>query len=186
MKSEKEKMMDGELFLPHDSELAAERLQTKLLLEDYNSISIRGKEKSKQILQEIVGTMGKEARIGAPFWCDYGYNIHLGDRFFANVNCVMLDEAPITFGDGVMLGPGVHIYTVNHPMGEAARATLQEYGSPVTIGDNVWIGGGAIINPGIRIEDGAVIASGAVVTKDVSARTLVGGNPAGFIKRLDQ
>jgi maltose O-acetyltransferase len=110
MKSEKEKMMNGELFLPHDPELKAERLQMKLLLEEYNSISVREKERSNQLLQDIVGTMGEKARIGPPFWCDYGYNIHLGDHFFANVNCVMLDEAPITFGDGVMLGPGVHIY----------------------------------------------------------------------------
>ncbi|MDZ5783099.1 sugar O-acetyltransferase [Marinococcus luteus] len=186
MKSEKQKMMNGELFLPHDPELAAERLEAKLLLEEYNSISVRERERSNQLLQEIVGTMGEEARISPPFWCDYGYNIYLGNHFFANFNCVMLDEAPITFGDGVMLGPGVHIYTVNHPMEEVSRATLQEYGSPVTIGHNVWIGGGAIINPGVRIEDGAVIASGAVVTKDVSARTLVGGNPARLIRLLDQ
>lgn len=184
MKTEKEKMLAGELFLPHDPELAEERMNAKLALRMYNSIGVEYPEKRLETIKQIFGSTGEAVRVESEFRCDYGYNIHVGDSFYANFDCVMLDEAPIRFGSGVMLGPGVHIYTVNHPLDGEERATLHEYGVPVTVGDNVWIGGRAIVNPGVTIGDGAVIASGAVVVKDVPAHTVVGGNPARVIKQI--
>lgn len=119
------------------------------------------------------------------FHCDYGYNIHVGENFYANFNCVMLDVCPIRIGDNCMLAPGVHIYTATHPINPVERNSGKEFGKAVTIGDNVWIGGGAIINPGVTIGDNAVIASGSVVTKDVPANVVYGGNPAKFIKSVE-
>lgn len=125
-----------------------------------------------------------EAYIEPTFRCDYGYNIFLGNNFFANFDCVMLDVCPIRIGDNCMLAPGVHIYTATHPIDPVARNSGAELGKPVTIGNNVWIGGRAVINPGVTIGDNVVVASGAVVTKDVPDNVVVGGNPARIIKKL--
>lgn len=116
---------------------------------------------------------------------DYGYNTYVGENFYANFDCTILDVCEVRIGDNCMLAPGVHIYTATHPIDPVERNSGQEFGKPVTIGNNVWIGGGAIINPGVTIGDDVVIASGAVVTKDVPDRVVVGGNPAKIIKRLD-
>lgn len=127
-----------------------------------------------------------EAYIEPTFRCDYGYNIFLGNNFFANFDCVMLDVCPIRIGDNCMLAPGVHIYTATHPIDPVARNSGAELGKPVTIGNNVWIGGRAVINPGVTIGDNVVVASGAVVTKGVPDNVVVGGNPARIIKNCNR
>lgn len=182
--TEKEKMIQGELYLASDTELVADRRQARRLTERFNQSGIDEMDLRTQLLNELFGSTGSSFYLEPTFKCDYGYNIHLGDRFYANFDCVFLDICPIRFGDDCMLAPGVHIYTATHPLDPTERISGLEYGKPVTVGHRVWIGGGAIINPGVTIGDDAVIASGAVVTKDVPARAVVGGNPARVIKLI--
>ncbi len=127
---------------------------------------------------EHLGRIGRGAVIRPPFFCDYGYNIHLGDEVFLNFNCVILDVVKVTIGDRTQIGPGVQILTADHPRDPAQRRTGLEFGRPVTIGADVWIGGSAIVLPGVRIGDGAIVGAGAVVTRDVAAGATVVGNPA--------
>ncbi|GAA0337858.1 maltose acetyltransferase domain-containing protein [Bacillus carboniphilus] len=184
MKTEKEKMLLGEMYNPADSVLLAERLKARELTRLFNESLETEEDKRKGLLKELLGSTGVQVMIEPSFRCDYGYNIHVGENFFANFNCVFLDVCEIRFGDNCMLAPGVHIYTATHPLDAAERNTGYEYGKPVTIGNNVWVGGLAVINPGVTIGDNAVIASGAVVTKDVPANVVVGGNPARVIKEI--
>lgn len=183
MNDEKQKMIAGLPYLSADEILRAERLRARQLLHRYNHSAPEEKAERKDILSSLLGH-SDGVYIEPNFRCDYGYNIFLGRNFYANFDCVMLDVCPIHIGDNCMLAPGVHIYTATHPLDAAERISGVEYGKPVTIGHNVWIGGRAIINPGVTIGDNAVIASGAVVVKDVPANVVVGGNPARIIKPL--
>ncbi len=140
----------------------------------------------KAILKELLGACGEDVVFEGRIQCDDGYNIEVGEHFFANFDAVLLDVCKITIGDHCLLGPNVHIYTAGHPLNPEERQTGIEFGKPVTIGHHVWIGGGAIINPGVTIGDHAVIASGAVVTKDVPSNVIVGGNPAKILKHLEE
>ncbi|WP_039056185.1 maltose O-acetyltransferase [Enterobacter sp. Bisph1] len=183
MNEEKQKMIAGLPYRPSDDTLRADRLRARQLIHRYNHSSPDEKTERQAILNALLGA-GEGAYIEPNFRCDYGYNIFLGKAFYANFDCVMLDVCPIHIGDNCMLAPGVHIYTATHPVDAAQRISGVEYGKPVTIGHNVWIGGRAVINPGVTIGDNAVIASGAVVVKDVPPNVIVGGNPATIIKTL--
>lgn len=178
---EKHKMITGELYSAEDEILVSDRLKTRQLLHRYNGSAPEDHELKQRLLAELLGTL-QTAYIEPPFRCDYGYNIYLGDNFYANFDCVMLDVCPIYVGNNCLLGPGVHIYTATHPLDATERATGKEFGKPVTIGNNVWIGGRALINPGVTIGDNAIIAAGTVVVKDVQENTVVAGNPARIIK----
>jgi maltose O-acetyltransferase len=184
MSEEKQKMIAGELYLAGDATLKADRLRARQLLHRYNHSAPEERELRNALLSELFGH-ASDAYIEPTFRCDYGYNIFLGKNFYANFDCVMLDVCPIHIGDNCMLAPGVHIYTATHPLDPVDRNSGQEYGKPVTIGHNVWIGGRAVINPGVTIGDNAVVASGAVVVKNVPANAVVGGNPARIIKMLE-
>ncbi|MGN1385612.1 MAG: DapH/DapD/GlmU-related protein, partial [Bacillus sp. (in: firmicutes)] len=142
--------------------------------------------KRTEILEELFGSAGDGIYIEPTFRCDYGYNIHVGKNFYANFDCVFLDICEIRIGDHCFVAPGVHIYTATHPLDAQERISGAEFGKPVTIGDNVWLGGRAIINPGVKIGNNVVVASGAVVTKDVPDNAVVGGNPAKVIKFVQQ
>ncbi len=181
---EKEKMLRGELYFAADRELAEERDEARRLTRIINETTEREIEDRTRAIKELFGTTGEDIFIEPNFRCDYGSNIHVGERFFANFGCVFLDVCTIVIGDDCMLGPGVHLYTATHPLNAVERASGYEFGKPITIGHNVWIGGHSVINPGVTIGDGAVIASGAVVTKDVPANVVVGGNPAKKIKDI--
>ncbi|MFC7370242.1 maltose acetyltransferase domain-containing protein [Fictibacillus iocasae] len=185
MKTEKEKMMDGEMYLASDELLLKERANARRLTRLFNETAESEESRRTSLLTELFGSVAGSVYIEPTFRCDYGYNIHLGQNFYANFDCVMLDVCRITFGDNVLLAPGVHIYTASHPTNPIERAAGPEFGKPVTVGNNVWIGGRAVINPGVNIGDNAIIASGAVVVKDVPANAVVGGNPAKVIKMLD-
>lgn len=124
--------------------------------------------------------------INPPFYCDYGYNIHVGKGFFANYNCTILDVAPVRFGDNCLLAPNVAIYTAGHPIHPVSRNSAYEYGIEVNIGNNVWIGGNAVICPGVTIGDNCVIGAGSVVTKDIPAWSVAAGNPARVIKTITE
>jgi len=178
-------MLAGKLYEAWDPELSRDRLRARELTRMINGTTETERGRRIELLRELFGTTGEAIFIEPTFRCDYGYNIHVGHNFFANFDCVILDVCEVRIGDNCLLAPGVHIYTATHPLDPAVRATGAEYGKPVTIGNDVWIGGRAVINPGVTIGDNVVIASGAVVTKDVPANAVVGGNPAKIIKMID-
>lgn len=185
MKTEKEKMLDGELYSPVSKELFEERTRAKKLLHRLNVTEYLMTAESSRILKELMPNASKDLYIEPPFHCDYGYNIHCGSRVYFNVNCVVLDVAKVTIGSNVLFGPGVQIYTATHPLDIKTRK-IRALARPVTIGSDCWIGGGAIICPGVNIGNGAVIGAGAVVTRDVPENSLALGNPARVVKKLNQ
>jgi maltose O-acetyltransferase len=177
LKTEKQKMLAGELYRP-DAELGAEQAAAKAWMVRYNAaLALPIAERHAQLCERL-GHVGKDAVIRPPFFCDYGYNIRLGDAVFLNFNCVILDVVEVSIGERTQIGPAVQIYAADHPRDAATRRTGLEFGRPVRIGSDVWIGGGAIILPGVTIGDGAVIGAGSVVTRDVEAGQTVMGNPA--------
>lgn len=182
--TEKEKMIKGEMYLADDEVLVKERLNARRLFREFNSTLETELEKRTEILKKLFGEVKGKIYIEPTFKCDYGYNIKVGENFYANYDCVMLDICPITIGNNVFLAPGVHIYTATHPLDPIERNSGYEYGKPVKIGDNVWIGGRAVICPGVTIGDNVVVAAGAVVTKNVPNNVVVGGNPAKIIKSI--
>lgn len=182
--TEKEKMLRGELYFASDALLTRERESARKLIRLYNETLETEQEKRMDILMRLFGSTGNKPYVEPPFRCDYGYNIHVGDHFYANFDCIFLDVCEIRIGDHCFMAPGVHIYTAAHPLEPEKRSTGIEYGKPVTIGNNVWIGGRAVINPGVTIGNNVVVASGAVVTKDVPDYAVVGGVPAKIIKML--
>ena len=184
MKSEKQKMLNGENYNAGDEELVKERMKARKAVREFNNISEDESEKREEKIREIFGQAGKNIYVESHFKCDYGYNISVGDNFYANFDCVFLDVCPIEIGDNCFLAPGVHIYTATHPLDAAERTSGIESAKPVKIGDNVWIGGRAVINPGITIGNNVVVASGSVVVKDIPDNVLVGGCPAKIIKKI--
>lgn len=178
MKTEKQKMLAGELYRPGDPEIQAEQRANKAWLARYNAAMALPVAERHALLSAHFGRAGADAVIRPPFFCDFGYNIFLGDGVFLNFNCVILDVVRVTIGDRTQIGPATQIYAADHPRDARTRREGLEFGRPVTIGSDVWIGGGAIILPGVTVGDGAVIGAGSVVTRDVAAGQTVAGNPA--------
>lgn len=180
--SEKEKMIAGQLYFAQDPELVADhkfaRTQAKLINEESDN------QTREQLIKETFGTTGQHVFIEPTIRFDYGYNIHVGENFYANFNSIFLDVCPITIGDNCMFGPNVQLYTAKHPLHPVKRNSGLEFGAPITIGDNVWLGGGVILLPGVTLGHNVVVAAGAVVTKSVPANMVVGGNPAKIIKEV--
>lgn len=183
MKTEKEKMLAGELYNAQDPQLLAERQRAQLLFQELNATPADQPARAR-LLRELLPHAGTELGLTSPFYCDYGTNITLGDQVFFNFNCTILDVAAVTIGSRTLFGPGVQVYTATHPLDYQERATGLEYAKPISIGEDVWVGGGAIICPGVRIGDRAVIGAGSVVTKDIPADTLAAGNPCRVIRVL--
>ena len=171
-------MLAGEPYRPGDAELQADQAANKTWLARYNAALGAPVSERHALLSGHLGRVGKDAVIRPPFFCDYGYNIHLGEEVFLNFNCVILDVVDVTIGDRTQIGPAVQIYAADHPRDAATRRTGIEFGRPVRIGSDVWIGGGAILLPVVTIGDGALIGAGSVVTRDVEAGQTVTGNPA--------
>ena len=157
--------------------------RTSELVKQLNSLTLADFAKKQEIVKDLFGSVGSNPFVGDNFHCDFGKNIHVGDNFHADYNCTMLDVAEIRIGNNCLIGPDVGIYTAGHRLEPEGR-TLDGYGMPITIGDNVWIGGHSTILPGVNIGDGTVIAAGSVVTKDVEPRTVVAGNPAKLKKKI--
>ncbi len=178
MASEKQKMIAGELYLPGDPELVADRARNQSLQRQYNATTVADGEKRKEIRTQWLGSVGEGTDLRAPLYTDYGYNTHIGRNSFSNYGCIFLDVCEIRIGDMTQIGPYVQILTADHPRDPAIRDAGLEFGQPITIGNNVWIGGGALILPGVTVGDDAIIGAGAVVTKHVAAGATVAGNPA--------
>ncbi|MEG2377633.1 MAG: sugar O-acetyltransferase [Clostridia bacterium] len=183
--TEKEKMLAGKLYSAHDPELRAMHARAVSLTEQLNSTPYAENDRRKALVRELFGTSSENINVESEFRCDYGINIHVGDGFFANYGCVILDVCEIHIGTNCLIAPQVGIYTATHPTDAATRIAGLECGQPITIGDNCWIGGHATILPGVTLGDNVVVAAGAVVTKSFPDNVVIGGNPARIIKHLD-
>jgi maltose O-acetyltransferase len=183
-KTEKEKMLSGQLYRSSDNVLRRERTHTRTLLRAFNETLPEEAEKRAVILAELLGATGKNIEIEAPFYCDYGYNISVGDNFYANFNCVVLDCAKVTIGNNVFLGPNVQMYTATHPLVAEERNKGLEAAKSIVVEDSVWICGGVIINPGITIGRGTTVGAGSVVTRNVPPDVFAAGNPCKVIRNL--
>lgn len=183
--TEREKMLEGLLYdANYDEALIAERAVAKDLCFDFNQTRPSDVAGQTKIMQDLLGKTGDNFTVVAPFWCDYGSNIDIGDNFFANHNCVILDGAKVTFGDNVFIAPDCGFYTAGHPLDAERRNQGLEYAKPITVGDNVWIGGGVKVMPGVTIGDNAVIGGGSVVTKDIPANVIAVGNPCRILREI--
>jgi maltose O-acetyltransferase len=183
MRSEREKMLAGELYNALDPELVTARNRARDLCQALNRSREEDVEERRRILQDLFGTGGDTVWMQPPFYCDYGSNIELGERVFFNFNCVVLDVCTVRIGSFTLFGPAVQIYTPLHPL-DAQLRRREEYGKPIEIGADVWVGGGAIILPGVRIGARAVIGAGSVVTRDVPEATFAAGNPCRAIRSI--
>ncbi len=184
IRTEKEKMLAGEIYNCLDAELDAEREKVKAYLRHYNMSETLSERQN--LLQRILGRISQNSSIEPPFYCVYGRNIYISDDVFLNVLCTILDCNEVHIGQHVMIGPAVHIYTAAHELLAEARNQGLEVAKPIVIEDNVWIGGAAILLPGVRIGRNAVVGAGAVVSRDVPANSIVAGNPARVIREIEQ
>ena len=183
--TEKEKMLAGINYSAIDPELLCCQSETREKIYDYNALRPSETEKMKQILFDLLGHVGDEdITINQPFHCDYGRQISIGRRFFANFNLTILDEASVTIGDDCFIGPNVSIYTACHSTDPVERNTRREWAEPVTIGNNVWIGGSVTILPGVTIGDNVTVGAGSVVVNDIPSNSIAVGNPCRVIKQI--
>jgi len=185
MRTEKEKMLAGELYDALDSDLVRARERARDLCRDLNATREREQEARRRILSDLFGSGGESVWMQPPFYCDYGNNIYLGERVYFNFNCVVLDVCDVKIGDYTFFGPAVQIYAATHPMNAQLRRT-QEFGRPIQIGSDVWVGGGAIICPGVTVGSRTVIGAGSVVTKDVPEGVFAAGNPCRVIREIEE
>lgn len=183
--TEKEKLAAGELYNGNDPELVSERVTAKKFCMEYNAITYNDYPKRERILERLIAFKGENTLIEPDFFCDYGYNIFLGDNFYANHNLVILDCAEVTFGDNVFIGPNCGFYTALHPLDYKTRNSGLESAKPIKVGSNVWIGGNVCVMPGVTIGENVVIGAGSVVTKDIPAGVLAYGNPCKPVRKLE-
>ena len=181
-----QKMVNGEEYQADDPEIIRVLNLTKDAIRAYNQIQPTRLEEREMAIRKIIGKCGVKPFFNQPFLCDYGVNIRVGDRFFANFNFTVLDEAYVTIGDDVFIGPNVSLYTACHSTDPVERNTRREWAEPITIGNNVWIGGSVTVLPGVTIGDNCTIGAGSVVTKDIPANSIAVGNPCRVIKKVGQ
>ena len=185
MRTERDKMLAGELYDPFDAELLQARERARDLCQELNATRERDQAARRHILTALFGRGGESVWMQPPFYCDYGSNILLGERVFFNFNCVILDVCQVAIGDFTLFGPAVQIYTATHPMNAALRRQ-QEFGRPIEIGSDVWVGGGAILCPGVKIGSKTVIGAGSVVTRDIPGGVFAAGNPCRVIREITE
>jgi maltose O-acetyltransferase len=183
-RSQRERMLAGDLYIADDPELARDSLRAMSLAERFNASPASDPQERRRILVELFGSFDEGSEIRPPLYCDYGYQIHIGARTFANFGLMALDVARIEIGDDVQFGPNVQLLTPTHPTDAELRRAKWEAAKPITIKDNAWIGGGAIVLAGVTIGENAVVGAGAVVTKDVPPNTVAVGNPARVVRTL--
>ncbi len=184
--NQRERMLAGLPYKAWLDGLEEERFACKQKIYDFNQLSPKLNESVPEMLKKIIGKTGENIWIEAPFHCDYGWNIEVGENFFANYNLTILDVAKVTIGKNVQIAPNVSIYTAGHPIHPDTRNTGYEYGIPITIGDNVWIGGNAVILPGVTIGNNVVIGAGSVVSKDIPDNKIAMGNPCKIVREITE
>ena len=181
---EKDKMLAGELYDANCNELIEDRCKAKDICFEYNNLKPSDAENRDKIIKKLFAKTGEQITVEQNFWCDYGYNIHIGSHFYANTGCVMLDCGKIIIGNHVFLAPHVQLYTVNHPIHLKQRDADYEYTKPITIKDHVWIGGNTTVLPGVTIGENSIIGAGSVVTKDIPANVIAVGNPCRILRKM--
>ncbi len=185
--TEKEKAAEGLLYdANNDPELLAEMAAGAEKCFVLNSLPPSKAEERKEAIRNLLGRTGEKFEIRSPFFCDYGYNIEIGENFFMNMNCVILDGAKVTFGDNVFVAPGCGFYTAGHPLDAEQRNRGLEYARPIKVGSNVWIGGNVCVLPGVTIGDNSVIGAGSVVTRDIPSGVVAAGNPCRVIRLIGE
>lgn len=184
--NQKERMLAGLPYKAWQDGLTEERRQCHMKIYDYNQARPDDREKMTWMIKDILGKTGKELWVETPFYCDYGVNIEVGENFYSNYNCTILDVARVTIGKNVMFAPNVSIYTAGHPIHPDSRNSGYEYGKPVTIGDNVWLGGNVVVVPGVTIGNNVVVGAGSVVTKDLPDNALAVGNPCRVLRLITE
>lgn len=184
--NEKEKMQKGILYdANYDISLFEERQKCKTLCFEYNHLKPNETEKRENIIKQILGSTKGKFFIEQSFWCDYGYNIEIGENFYSNHNLVILDPGKVTFGDNVFIGPNCGFYTAEHPLDYKTRNKGLEYAKPIKIGNNVWFGGNVTVIGGVTIGNNSVIGAGSIVVNDIPEDSLAVGNPCKVIKKIN-
>ena len=185
--TEKEKMLLGMLYdANYDNELVSERTRSKDICHAFNQLLPSSNERQKELMESLLGCIKGNFTIIAPFWCDYGYNIEIGDNFYANHNCVFLDTAKIMFGDNVFIAPNCCFSTAGHPLDSEQRSQGLEFARPITVGSNVWFGVGVNALPGVTIGNNTVIGAGSIVTKDIPEGVVAIGNPCKVLRKITE
>lgn len=185
--TEKQKLAAGQLYnAALDPALQSALLRAKQLCFNFNKVAPVDKLGRIEILQQLIGRLGKDPVIEQPFYCDYGYNIEIGDYFYSNVNLVILDCAKVRFGDHVFIGPNCGFYSAGHPLDKERRSQGLEFAHPISVGSNVWFGAQVAVLPGVTIGDDSVIGAGSVVSKDIPPGVLALGNPCRVIRAITE
>ena len=186
-KNEKKKMLSGRLYCPmEDEELAKDVKKCRMLVRLYNGTTEEQTDYRRQLIGELLGGCGERCHFEPPIHFDYGRNTYVGENFYSNFDCIILDVNKVVIGNNVMFGPRVNVFTAGHPVDPGVRCEWLEYGYPITIGNNVWVGGNTVINPGVTIGDNVVIGSGSVVTKDIPSNVVAAGNPCRVIREITE
>ncbi|QFG47627.1 sugar O-acetyltransferase [Lapidilactobacillus dextrinicus] len=178
-------MLAGDLYVARDILPEHKSIHGKMIAQQINQVPIENTAEIVRLERTLFGKAGKNLYVNPPINVDYGCHITIGDNFYANMDCIFLDVNRVTIGNNVMVGPRVGFYTAGHPIVADIRIEDLEFGSPIVVEDNVWIGGSAVILPGVTIGKNAIVGAGAVVTKDVPANSIVGGNPAKVIRMIN-
>ena len=184
--TQKERMLAGLPYKAWLDGLSEERMACRRKLHAFNLLPPDEEEQAQRLLRELLGKTGRDPWINAPFHCDYGWNIEVGDNFFANYNLTILDVGKVTIGSNVQFAPNVSIYTAGHPLHPDSRNSGYEYGLPVTIGDNVWIGGNVVLLPGVTVGSNSVIGAGGVVSRDIPEWVVAVGSPCRVVRRITE
>lgn len=184
--NQKERMLSGLPYKAWLDGLSEERMENKKKIYEFNMCRPNEQQKIEKLTREILNKTGSEVHIETPFHCDYGKNIEVGDNFFANYNCTILDVGKVVIGDNVQFSPNVSLYTAGHPIHPDSRNSGYEYGIEITIGNNVWLGGNVVVNPGVHIGNNVVVGSGSVVTKDIPDNMIAMGNPCKVIREITE
>ncbi len=185
--TEKEKAAAGMLYdANYDKELAEERIRCKELCYEYNSLRPSQAKEREELIKRIVGKTKGSFLIEQSFWCDYGFNIELGENFYSNHGLVILDGAKVSFGDNCFIAPQCGFYTAGHALDVEQRNSGLEIALPITVGNNVWIGGGVCVLPGVTIGDNTIIGAGSVVNRDIPSGVIAAGNPCRVIREITE
>jgi maltose O-acetyltransferase len=184
-RSMRDRMLAGDLYIADDPELARDHQRAMALMEAFNRTPASNQAERRRLLTDLLGGYGEHSEIRPPFYCDYGYQIRIGARTFANFGLTILDVATVTIGDDVQIGPHVQLLTATHPIAAGPRRNKWESAKPIVIEDNAWLGGGVVVCPGVVIGENTVVGAGSVVTRDLPADVLALGHPARVARPLD-
>ena len=182
--TEKERMLSEQLYVARDEELARDNAKARKLTRLINTATEEQADYRMELFRQLFGSVGESFWVEPPFRTDYGCNTYIGNNFYANYDCIIIDVADVHIGDNVFFGPRVCLYTAGHPIDADIRNTQLEYGKKINIGNNVWIGGNTVVNPGVTIGDNVVIGSGSVVTKDIPSGVIAAGVPCRVIRKI--